>query len=328
MTLGKARKEVDWLSKRTDFDTSVDADQSELAALRFGSVNIEEGMRDDRRVGAISDSLAGVKPRWLERSAELDERGGRIAEELRRRVLLLGDAYPFAILKNSLRYSASQSGIYEFCLSASVAESLSRKPFNQLPVAFERLCREISLVLFGPRATSFRTGWPRDKSDGLPVRAKLLFQKIEQLTGEWVWKPDLDLPEDPSPSHFKELGLDLLTWLAMPDDRIGHFFVLGQCACGKSNWFAKRHEPDLKILRRWFKPMTIVDQPLKCLFVPFHLANASMLADVSTAGITLDRARICLLAAGEKRFRRPKNAQTYWALVQLVAGNHVGPFPK
>jgi hypothetical protein len=318
MMLAKPRNEVDWLSKRTDFNTSVDADQSEFAALRFGSINIEEGLRDDRRLGVISDALAGIKPRWLERSTELDERAGKIAEEVRRRVLLLGTAYPFSVSGNSLQYKASRNGIYEFCLSASVAESLSKKPFNQLPVAFERLCREISLILFGKRAVSLRTGWPRDKIDGLPIRAKLLFGKIEQLTGEWVWKPDPDLPDDPSPSYFKELGLDLLTWILMPDGRTGHFFVLGQCACGKRDWFDKRHEPDLKILRRWFKPMTIVDQPLKCLFVPFHVANASTLADVSTAGITLDRARICLLAATEKRFRQPAKAEKYWKFVKLV----------
>src|SRR6185312_1366815 len=208
MNQAKGSKEVAWLSKRTDFDTSVDADQSEFAALRFGSINIEEGLRDDRRVGAIADSLQGVKTQWAERSAKLDEKGGKIAEELRRRALLLKKDYPFTISKNVLHYDGSSNGIYEFCLGASVSEGLSEKPYNQLPIAFERLCCDISSSFFGIRAISIRTGWPRDRTDGLPTRAKLLFQRIHELTGEWVWNPDPGFPEDPPPTHFKEMGLD------------------------------------------------------------------------------------------------------------------------
>ncbi|MGH9427219.1 MAG: hypothetical protein ACRD2L_13055 [Terriglobia bacterium] len=316
-------KAAAWLNRNSDFAASLDADETEFAALRFGSVNIEEGLRDEKRVGAIADNSDLSKPRWIALATETEEATGKIAEELRRRSGLLGPTYPFTVSGNTLRYAASRSGVYEFCLAATVTESLTKKPFNKLPVAFERLCREISLLLFGSRSVSVRTGWPRDKNDGLPLKAKALFGKIEAMTGEWTWNPEPDLPTDPSPKYFKELGLDLLTWIPMPDGRVGHAFILGQCTCGKTDWFEKRKEPDIALLRRWFRPLMAVQQPLKCLFVPFHISNIGALRDVTTAGVTLDRARICLLA--EDHLHASESAKGYWEFVRLVAGPKIDP---
>jgi hypothetical protein len=59
-----------------------------------------------------------------------------------------------------------------------------------------------------------------------------------------------------------------------------------------------------------------MQQPLKCLFVPFHISNIGTLRDVTPAGVILDRARICLLA--EARLRTTERAKVYWELVGLV----------
>ncbi len=131
MTIVRRRsKEAAWLSKQADFTTGINADETELTALRFLSVNMEEGLRDDKRAGAINDALAGAKPQWLERTSKIEEETGRIAEEVRRRQLLLGDSYPFIVSGNTLTYRKSRTGVYEFCLCATLTKSLKEKPLR------------------------------------------------------------------------------------------------------------------------------------------------------------------------------------------------------
>jgi hypothetical protein len=319
----KSDRGAGWLSRKTDFQTGIEADESEFSALRFGQTNVDDALRDEIRTGVIDDA-ARPDGEWPNRDSLLEGMAANVAEEIERRTLLLGEAYPFVREKNKLTYRRSKSGIYEFCLAVTMAPSLSNQKFCQLPVAFEFLARDTLRLFAGPRATAFRTGAPPVSQDKLPARGKKLFAHLNTLTGEWRWRPHSTLPASPPYTHAKDFGLDVVTWLPVPGIQLGHLFFLGQCACGTSGWTSKWKDLNLERLHDWMELVTAV-QPVRCFLVPFHIGNPEMLREVCRdAGLVFDRTRITLIAHGIAP-NQLEPLKPYWHWVDLVSS---GPFKK
>lgn len=305
-----------------------DADQTEFCAVRMGNAPIEEGIRDDRASGQIDDAIADDSVPWDARSNQIDSLTGRAAEEISRRAALLGRAYPFIIDGSSLRYRKSADLVYEFCLAVSVSPSLSEGRLKQLPVVFERLARDVMIVYAGSTAAGMRTGWPRDEIDKLPARAKQLFGIVRERCGEWTWCPEPDYAEDPEPKYVKDLGLDALVWLPMADSRPGQLFLIGQCACGRTDWDSKLRELDLDKLARWFRPFP-APKPFRCFLVPFHIPNEVLFREVNdTAGLTFDRARITLVAKANRKLIQSSGRKYFAKLLQIVVEEVERTAPK
>jgi hypothetical protein len=288
----------DWGKRHLQFTAAKNADQAELEAIRYGSCNLEAGINDDRTAGAMDDydvpDPKGVAA-WAETDAQYDTATGAISEEVIRRASILGNKYPFELDGNKIVYEQSLSLAYEFCLAVSEAPSLSAGELKRLPIAFERLARDIVKCYLGPGAAAYRTGWPRDSLEPRPLRFKALVKKLNLLTGEWHWQPSLGLPDDPSSTLVRDRGLDFVVWRPMPDGRKGQLFLLGQCACGK-DWTDKYHDVDLTKLGDWVRPLSVAP-PLRVFTVPFHIPNDADFWEVNErAGLTFDRTRIVLLA--------------------------------
>jgi hypothetical protein len=115
-------------------------------------------------------------------------------------------------------------------------------------------------------------------------------------TGEWCWHPAEGLPSDPELTHVKDLGIDGVVWKLFGDRRCGNIFILINCACG-DDWEGKFDDIKLDVLReQWFRPLS-KPTPTKAFAVPRHIPNSRHFEDVNlSAGITLDRARLALLA--------------------------------
>jgi hypothetical protein len=306
-----------WLSRNSDFRTGLEVDESEFSALRFGETNIDDALRDEVRAGVVDDA-ARPDGTWANRDDVLEQMASKLIEEVDRRSQVLGNAYPFSRAKNRLSYRPSESGIYEFCLAVTMAPSLSEGKFAQLPIAFEFLARDTLRVFAGSRASAFRTGAPRHSQDRMPARGKRLFDRLNELTGEWRWRPKTQLPDSPPYSHAKDFGLDVVGWIPVPGVQLGHLFLLGQCACGKSGWKAKWADLSVMRLHDWMETVTVVP-PVRCFLVPFHIGNPEAIGEVCRdAGVVFDRTRITLITQGTPKGEfAPLKPFQYW--VDLVA---------
>lgn len=293
---------TDWESRKEDERTAKNADQTEFLALKFGSCPLDEGTRDDRTADAMDDfgALDDINnAQWAVDDSKVDDAVGAIADEVERRFLLMGPFYPFVKDGNTLTYHRSHTLTYELCLAISSAPTITQSPFNSLPPAFERLCRDVVKCFAGTNASALRTGWPIDDQDERTAKFKSVVDLINKDTQEWVWRPAHGMPEDPSHKDVKDLGIDFAVWKKFPDDRKGMLFLLGQCACG-DDWTGKFGDLNIKEIEDdWFRFLSVA-APMRLFAVPHHIPNKTYFEEVNRkAGLTLDRARIVMIAEND-----------------------------
>lgn len=317
---------ADWETRRHDERIAKDADQAELIAIRYGSCNLEAGTFDDRIADALDDyevpDPQGVT-RWAKDDLKFESATSDIGLEVRRRSELLGILYPFKQEGNRIVHEPSTTLVYEFCLAVSLARSLSAGDYARLPVAFERLVRDVLICFLGPGSEGFRTGWPGDAHEDRPVRFRAVVEQLCELTGEFQWSPAPGMPPDPDHQHVKDEGLDVVVWKTIPDTRAGKLFLLGQCACG-DDYQTKFHDIDQQLtkLSKWMNPVCWAS-PMRVFSTPRHIPNNVYFQEVNrSAGLTLDRVRLTLLAEKDehREFIKARVKDPLAALIRIVVG--------
>ena len=311
------------MSRKSDQRTAKNADQTEFLAVKVGSCALDEGLRDDRTADAMDDfgSLdATTNAPWAVDDSKIEDAVGSVAGEIDRRAELMRECYPFVKDGNTLRYRQSQTLAYELCLAISNAPTVVKAPYNGLPPAFERLCRDVVRCFFGGDFSGMRTGWPIDGEIERTAKFKSIVDKMHSATKEWVWHPAPGMPEDPSHQDVKDLGIDFAVWKSFPDGRKGVVFLLGQCACG-DDWTEKFDDLNIgQIEHDWFRFFSVA-APLRMFCVPHHIPNGTHFEQVNRkAGLTLDRARIAIVAEHEANREHIKSGslQPLSNLVRLV----------
>lgn len=271
-----------------------DADQVELDAMRDGFSVLDGGIEDERIADAMDDfsPLGSDEEFWIQRDLSTDDAVEGIGAEIQRRVNLLGDAYPFVLEDNSLRYMGKKSLTYQFCLVTSVTTDFRSDPLTLLPRAFEQLSRFHTQSHFGRFAHSLHVGWPRQ--DEMPKNYQDLMAVVANQTGEWWWNPDSGLSDEDAQS-VKDAGVDYLVWVASPDQQPGQLFITGQCACG-NDWNTKFGDADYKKYSRWFNPVGWIQPPLQAFSTPYALVRGNLEDASRQAGLVYDRIRLTLLA--------------------------------
>jgi hypothetical protein len=314
---------AEWESRKADQRTAKNADQTEFLAVKFGTCSIDEGIRDERIADAMDDFGAldtGSSAPWAVDDSKADDAVGATAGEIERRALILTNAYPFVKDGSTLAYRPSRTLAYELCLAISNATTLTKAPFNVLPPAFERLCRDVTKCFLGDGSEAKRTGWPIDGEPERTARFKSVVDFMNAATTEWVWSPAPNMPADPSHKDVKDLGIDFAVWKRVSDGRRGMLFLLGQCACG-DDWTNKYKDIDiLDIERSWFRYLSVA-APLRLFCVPHHIPNKTYFDEINrNAGLTFDRARIVLLAESGENHKvvRAGAATPFRELVDLV----------
>lgn len=289
-----------WETRKHDDRTAKDADQAEFLAVRYGSCHVESGTFDDRVADALDDyevpDPIGV-PYWAATDMKFDSAVSDIALEIQRRTDLMGAKYPFKMDGNHITYHQSRTLVYEFCLAVSLAPSLNEGEYVRLPRVFEYLVRDLLRCFLGDGSEGIRTGWPGNDYDERPTKFRDLIKVVHNRCGEFFWSPDPGLPADPSHQDVKDEGVDVIVWKPLLDDRPGKLFLLCQCACG-DDWVTKFNDidPALMKLGRWMKPVCWA-LPMRVFCLPRHIPNEPYFAQVNKdAGLTLDRARLTLLA--------------------------------
>lgn len=265
------------------------ADQLEQLAITRGTASVNDALFDEQASGVLGDEATFDV---VERDAVATETlAGSTLEHVQERKTLLGDAYPFAITGQALRYCRSRTGVYEFCLDLSLAK-LGAGRRQQDIVAFELLAaRMVGDTLSG---NHYRTGWPSHDPHERPKRFKQLAERLHQSSGEWWWHPAPGNDDDPSPTLVKDEGIDFIAWHRL-DTRGGSLFIAGQCACGE-DWRNKFSDLTCDRMHRWFMypchvPFT------RALAIPYIIPGYNAIGDVSRqAGLVFDRIRLTLAA--------------------------------
>jgi len=283
-------------SKNKQQEAAVNADETELAAFRLGTIPITEGLRDEGLAGEFNQSVFFADDEIAFRLDEEDE--GMVGDEIRRRELLLKDQYPFRLEGGSLKFCTdNRSPIYEFCLAASQYGTTSGGSANQYQIAFERLTKAAMTMWLGPKSGAFRFGVPGDEHEKHPSKMKeksdLLRTMIKFPGNEWTWDVSVDAKDIDGYQFVKDLGVDIIAWKKNNDCRRGHLFYLCQCACGKTNWGQKIQEIDDHKLKRYFRPLTYPPY-VKVFSTPHHVANENYLGQLAESGESyiFDRIRL------------------------------------
>lgn len=271
-----------------------DADQTEVNAIKRGSVLFDAGLYDDRVSGAMDDFDSfdqTVTQRWHAEDLNNETASGEVYEEIERRVKLLGKDYPFQLNRNQLVYNPSQTHYYEFCLAISTAPTITSGDYVHLPRAFERTCTVLARLYLGEDTGSIHVGSPRDEENGTTFFHAM--QKVNEVTNEWVWNPIQDFGDHPQTTG--DEGLDFIVWKNTPDGRKGKVFVIGQCACG-DDWTFKFNDLTIPKIGKWFQPMSYVKEPIRAFATPYHLSDMSLTNAQNEAGLVFDRGRLTILA--------------------------------
>src|SRR4051794_18762686 len=110
---------ANWATRLPEQEAANNADQSEQKAMSAGSINVEEGVRDEKIADALDpfDVPGPTVERWAKVDAAVETGAGAIADELKRRASVMGEKYPFRLERNALIYSGSHTLVYELCLA-------------------------------------------------------------------------------------------------------------------------------------------------------------------------------------------------------------------
>lgn len=268
------------------------ADQTELDAIRLGSVVVESGIHDDKIADALDDYETGLAQlsTWQSRDLKVDTAAGDVSNVLSERVAMLKGAYPFDMNNGRLVYRPGKSKFYEFCLLTTLAKDITTGKFTSLPRSFERISAVLIRTYLGKHAKSIHVGAPRERAVGRTFQQAMA--TVSDQTGEWIWSPEEGMPTATSVGG--DEGVDFIVWTDALDERNGHLFVLGQCACGK-DWPDKFNDLDVARLHKWMRPLSHV-APVRSFATPYQM-SVGMLRDAQRlAGLVFDRGRLVLLA--------------------------------
>lgn len=180
------------------------------------SATIDDGLVDERVSGILDDALVEQGNSWEERQDAIEELSGSVAEEIERRRLTLQDAYPFVVVSNSLTYRPSATGVYEFCLAASINPTGTASEQYSASAIFEYITRDTLVNFLGPGTRAVRTGWPAYASENRGTSPKAFFKALHEKCGEFKWNPQEDHPDDPPNTLLKDAGLDVVAWKPWP----------------------------------------------------------------------------------------------------------------
>lgn len=312
-----------WSRRASLADDALNADQAEVEAIRQNVVPTAVSLYDERLAEELelsiddpTDSQTRLDAQ-MQADVELDSLSGRVMEELARRADLLGSDYPFTLINNALVYNPTTTGVYEYCLAVSTSPNVTTGAYVELARYFEILSGDAVCHYLGEGSRFIRSGAPAYPIDAGITNFKEAIEYLHDQTGEWLWDPLAEA--QPDLATIKDEGMDFVVWKNI-DRRKGQIFILGQCACGRTDWFDKLHDLDFAKLSRWVRELPPV-KPIRAFATPHNVTAAIIFSYLSrTAGLSFDRVRLTKIANSASAVEHFVNnhSQTLLRLTRLV----------
>lgn len=196
-------------------------------------------------------------------------------------------SYPFRRQGNTFEARGTWNNFpeYSFCLLVSLLPHYKSwrdefgPDYGQQGDLFEAITA-FRLEKILPEWDVRRYGWTRDNtnplSDLLPDIAGLLCERCGDHE-YWAGK------------QANDAGLDVLCVRTFPDQRVGFFSLLVQCASG-AEWRGKLRDPNLN---KWIKYIDFACKPYKAVSIPYALENVKYRQRVNESqGLLFDRLRL------------------------------------
>lgn len=299
--LAKEADKLEWLAYQLGESPYVAPQQDDEIAGELVEVQseMESEATAEQISGPIETRINGKLQESLDEvdrvESNTDERVEGVQAEIKRRSELLGDEYPFRVGQASLAFldeSTYAKQVYLECLRISLV------PTRKDRENFETLVGEALVSYLGKGRAQVRVfGWQSEDDANKSRHIKARIDELHTASNEWFWKPDLEqgFPANPPPKLVKDLGLDAVAWLPMPDKRIGRIFLVAQCATGKTDWDDKLGDVSWKRIKNWIRPMPD-EWSIRCFAIPFHLPNKTKWCECADeGGLFFDRVRLTLL---------------------------------
>ena len=196
-------------------------------------------------------------------------------------------SYPFVRIRDTLKANGTwkDSLEYSFCLLVSLLPFYKtwRDEFSpnfvEQGALFEKITAfRLKNIFPGWQVENY--GWTQDNATPLtalmPDLAGLLCERCGDLE-YWADK------------RANDAGLDVLCVRRFPDERVGFFSLLIQCASGE-NWKKKLREPNID---EWSKYIDFACRPHKAVSIPYALDTDTYRKNVlKSAGLLFDRLRL------------------------------------
>ncbi len=211
------------------------------------------------------------------------EASRRVFDIIHERATLLGSDYPFQMNGARLERRSSRESCHDryLCLLAttvahaySVPTAISPRNLFEAIVAQSLATRFVLTVNMGEIG--------REEGD---------FARALELAANQL---ELQAAPDAAPrrTHANEAGVDTLSHLHWRDLRPGHWVLIGQATCGKSEtWARKVMEPTPDTWGPWMGSLV---PPIPYLAVPHHVESHHLFQLTSTyRRLILDRLRLC-----------------------------------
>lgn len=282
-------------SKRGQYEAAHrNADQAEWSAALHGFAHVSAGTRDDM-MSETALEFSGTEAHdssFMGREVADEGLQASTLEVVAERQKLLGPrGYPFQLVSNSLEFKGDNKHPYLALLTLCHLPSVSARPYNTAPVAFEYLSLIAAQAYLGQRSSGWRFGWPRDNKAHLRVSeaTRTLQGKAGGDIDAWQWNPVPSKPQNPNPRDLKDAGMDIVAWVPWHDKGPGNLHLVGQCACGE-DWKWKQHDLELKALGQWMRLPE--PAPIRAIFTPRHLSLPAIRDTAPQAGLVFDRIRM------------------------------------
>jgi hypothetical protein len=195
-----------------------------------------------------------------------------IYQEIRNRIELLGECYPFRFSENNQELIFLNddlndgSKIYVFCLFISHTNNkvIFDKPSfyvinNRVRDLFQACATWAAAGLVDGHSYSF--GFPRPDQTGFLEKLAIIYQRFGD--GKVMDEPLPGVSKSP-----KDEEIDIISWHPRADLAPGTYYILGQVASGK-NWIDKSIKGAIEGFHgNWLSPIP-ASTPISAMFIPF-----------------------------------------------------------
>lgn len=221
-------------------------------------------------------------------SDKLLQKADEISSEIRIRMELLSDKYPYQLENNDYSLSFNRENgfsglVYRFLLLCTRIDMSSKRIIEQIDgsLLFELLSAEVIRNYFGPFSEVDILGTSRSSATNFREKLKDIFNRIGE-GGTTHSNPNYRVQDD---------HVDLVVWINFTDKKPSNFIAFGQCKTGTS-WVDRLSELNTSAFcNRWFSRQPVLT-PVRMFFTAQYFPRDIWYERASEAGLVFDRFRI------------------------------------
>lgn len=217
-----------------------------------------------------------------------NNKADEITTEIRYRIEICGEKYPFKLVNQDYGISYTPKGnygdiVYRYLLMSTRVKMNNHGIHSGINGAllFERLCAIVAKSYFGEKANAEVFGTSKTESGGFREKLKELVTSIRE--GGDIHSNDGHRPQDEN--------VDVVVWKGFTDGLSSQLIAFGQCKTGTS-WSDRLSELNTEAFcKTWFTRQPVLT-PVRLFFCAQYFPRNIWQVRANEAGLVFDRFRI------------------------------------